>query len=47
MGVQKIVLKCHGNSKADSISVTIQQAYTLAKNKLVEQVAKAVEKNEE
>lgn len=47
LGVQKIVLKCHGNSKADSVAVTIQQAYTLAKNKLVEQVAKAVEKNEE
>lgn len=47
LGVQKIVLKCHGNSKADSIASTIEQAYRLATNKLVEKVSKAVENNEE
>ena len=47
LGVNKIVLKCHGNSKAPIVADTIQQAYELAKNKLVEKVAKAVEKSEE
>lgn len=42
LGVTKIVLKCHGNSKADSVATTIEQAYTLAKNKMVERVSKAV-----
>jgi len=42
LGVAKIVLKCHGNSKADSVATTIEQAYTLAKNKMVEKVSKAV-----
>lgn len=47
LGVNKIVLKCHGNSKADSIASTIEQAYILGKNKLVDKVKSAVEKNEE
>ena len=42
LGVTKIVLKCHGNSKAESIATTIEQAYTLAKNKLIEKMSKAV-----
>lgn len=42
LGVSKIVLKCHGNSKADSIATTIEQAYTLASNKMIERVKKAV-----
>ncbi len=42
LGVSKIVLKCHGNSKADSIATTIKQAYTLAENKMIEKVKKAV-----
>lgn len=42
LGVTKIVLKCHGNSKADSVATTIEQAYTLAKNKMIEKVSKAV-----
>lgn len=42
LGVAKIVLKCHGNSKAESIATTIEQAYTLAKNKLIEKMTKAV-----
>ena len=42
LGVSKIVLKCHGNSKAESVAATIEQAYTLGKNKLIEKVIKAV-----
>lgn len=44
LGVTKIVLKCHGNSKADSIASTIEQAFVLANNKLIEKVKTAVEK---
>ena len=47
LGVNKIVLKCHGNSKADTVATTIEQAYTLANNKLIEKVKMAVENNEE
>lgn len=47
LGVNKIVLKCHGNSKAESIATTIEQAYTLASNNLIEKVKKQVAKNEE
>ncbi len=43
LGVSKIVIKCHGNSKADNIAAAINQAYTLAKNKLIEKVSKEVE----
>lgn len=43
LGVTKIVIKCHGNSKADNIAVAINQAYTLGKNKLIEKVSNAVE----
>ena len=46
LGVTKVVLKCHGNSKAESICATINQAYTLGKNKLVEKVLKAVSNEE-
>lgn len=44
LGVSKIVLKCHGNSKADSIAIAVEQAYQLAKNKLIEKVKSSVEK---
>ncbi len=46
LGVNKVVLKCHGNSKADSIMATINQAFTLGKNKLIEKVSKAIENEE-
>ena len=46
LGVSKIVLKCHGNSKAESICATIEQAYILGKNKLIEKVTKAVSNEE-
>lgn len=44
LGVSKIVLKCHGNSKADSFAKTIEQAYQLGKNKLIQKVTEAVAK---
>lgn len=44
LGVSKIVLKCHGNSKADSIAKTIEQAYQLGKNRLIQKVTEAVAK---
>jgi len=47
LGVNKIVLKCHGNSKAECVATTIEQAYTLASNNLIEKVKKQVSKNEE
>ena len=46
LGVSKVVLKCHGNSKAESICATINQAFMLGKNKLVEKVLKAVSNEE-
>ena len=46
LGVSKIVLKCHGNSKADSIATTIEQAFTLAKNNMIEKVKKAISNEE-
>ena len=46
LGVSKVVLKCHGNSKAEGICATINQAFTLGKNKLVEKVLKAISNEE-
>lgn len=46
LGVNKIVIKCHGNSKANSIASAINQAYTLAKSKMIQKVVKIVEKDE-
>lgn len=46
LGVNKVVIKCHGNSKADTIAAAIEQAFVLGKNKLIEKVEKAVEKNQ-
>lgn len=43
LGVSKIVIKCHGNSKADSVATAIAQAYTLGKNNLIDKMKKAVE----
>lgn len=46
LGVSKIVVKCHGNSRADSIATAINQVVTLHKNKMIDNISKAV-KNEE
>lgn len=43
LGVNKIVIKCHGNSKADNIATSINQAYKLAKKQLIERVKEEVE----
>ncbi len=47
LGVAKIVIKCHGNSKAENIEQAILQAYTLSENKLIEKVTEAVESKKE
>ena len=47
LGVSKIVLKCHGNSKADSIATTIEQAFTLAKSNMIEKVKDIVSNEKE
>ena len=46
LGVTKVVIKCHGNSKAESIAIALEQAFTLGKNKLIERVGKAVANEE-
>lgn len=46
LGADKIVIKCHGNSKADSIEKAINQAYKLTKNKVIENISKVLNKNE-
>ena len=42
LGVNKIVLKCHGNSKAETIALTIEKAWSLATNNLIKKVKKVV-----
>lgn len=42
LGVNKIVLKCHGNSRADTIALTIEKAWSLATNNLIKKVKKVV-----
>ncbi len=42
LGVPKVVIKCHGNSKADSICKSIEQAYKLCENQLIEKVKTAI-----
>ncbi len=42
LGVNKIVIKCHGNCKANSIAIAIQQAYKLAQSNLVEKVKEKI-----
>ena len=43
LGVSKIVVKCHGNSKAESIANAIDQVSILHKNKMIENISKAVD----
>ena len=47
LGVSKVVIKCHGNSKADNIASAIEQALNLHKSKMIDNISKAVEKDEE
>lgn len=42
LGTAKIVIKCHGNSKAGSIANAIDQVMTLHKNGMIENISEAV-----
>lgn len=42
VGLQKIVIKAHGSSKAKSISAAIMQAVTLHQKGIIEEVTKAL-----
>ena len=47
LGTAKIVIKCHGNSKANSIANAIEQVVTLHKNGMIENISEAVQVEEE
>ena len=47
LGVSKIVVKCHGNSKADSVATAINQVVNLHNSKMIENISKAVNNDEE
>ena len=47
LGTAKIVIKCHGNSKANSIAMAIEQVVTLHKNGMIENISEAVQVEEE
>ncbi|MBQ8522390.1 MAG: phosphate acyltransferase PlsX [Clostridia bacterium] len=47
LGTAKIVVKCHGNSKASSIANAIEQVITLHKNGMIENISEAVVASEE
>lgn len=42
LGVSKIVVKCHGNSRADSIASAIKQIITLNESNMIENISKVV-----
>lgn len=42
LGVNKIVIKCHGSSKKESFYQSIKQAYNLGQSKLVDTIAESV-----
>ena len=46
LGTAKIVVKCHGNSKASSIAIAIEQVITLHKNGMIENISEAVQVEE-
>ena len=43
LGINKIVVKCHGSSKAESFYHTIKQAFDLGKSNLIEEIATSVQ----
>lgn len=47
LGTAKIVIKCHGNSKANSIANAIEQVVTLHRNGMIENISEAVQVEEE
>ena len=42
LGINKIVIKCHGSSKADSFCQSIKQAYTLGQSDMIEKISESV-----
>jgi len=44
LGCKKLLVKAHGNSKAISIEVCIEQMYTMHKGKLIDKITKNLEK---
>jgi len=40
LGCKKLLVKAHGNSKAESVAICIEQMYTMHNGKLVEKIAK-------
>ena len=47
LGTAKIVIKCHGNSKANSIATAIEQVVTLHRNGMIENISEAVQVEEQ
>lgn len=43
LGVKKVLVKCHGDSKAESFCQAIKQAHLLSQSNMVEQIAQSVE----
>lgn len=46
LGVSKIVIKCHGNSRAESICTAIEQVMHLHQSKLIETIESTIEEKE-
>lgn len=42
LGINKIVIKCHGSSKAESFYQSIKQAYTLGQSNLIQNISTSV-----
>lgn len=42
LGINKLVIKCHGSSKAESFYQSIKQAYTLGQSDIVKSVAESI-----
>ena len=42
LGINKIVIKCHGSSKAESFYQSIKQAYTLGQSDMIEKISESV-----
>ena len=42
LGINKLVIKCHGSSKAESFYQSIKQAYTLGQSDMIQSVSQAV-----
>ena len=44
LGCKKLLIKAHGNSKAESIAVCIEQMFTMHKGKLIDKITKNLDK---